>query len=106
MPLELLNYAFDELADVHPDFTYKDFSQDYLGRCSSYFSYLISTGRQPSADVLVNLWRHLNTEMVKTDLLLSYTSSEPERRNFSDRIDVYAGLCGEVFEALKERGRR
>ena len=39
--------------------TEKDYSTNYLGRCKSYYSYLKSTGRQASTDVLLKLWAQL-----------------------------------------------
>lgn len=104
MPLALLIHVFDELEEVNRIFYFKDFSQEYLGRCSSYFSYLHSTGRQPSADVLLNLWSHLNAQRIKFIHDLSDAQNERERQIIGNSVDVYTRLCGEVFEALQERG--
>ena len=39
--------------------TEKDYSTNYLGRCKSYYAYLKSTGKQPSTEVLLQLWTQL-----------------------------------------------
>ena len=39
--------------------TEKDYSTNYLGRCKSYYAYLKSTGKQPSTEVLLQLWAQL-----------------------------------------------
>ena len=39
--------------------TGKDYSTNYLGRCKSYYAYLKSTGKQPSTEVLLQLWAQL-----------------------------------------------
>ena len=39
--------------------TEKDYSTNYLGRCQSYYAYLKSTGKQPSTEVLLQLWAQL-----------------------------------------------
>ena len=41
------------------DLTEKDYSTNYLGRCKSYYAYLKSTGKQPSTEVLLQLWAQL-----------------------------------------------
>ena len=41
------------------DLTEKEFSTNYLGRCKSYYAYLKSTGKQPSTEVLLQLWAQL-----------------------------------------------
>ena len=41
------------------DLTEKDYSTNYLGRCKSYYAYLKSTGKQPSTEVLLQLWTQL-----------------------------------------------
>ena len=39
--------------------TEKEYSTNYLGRCKSYYAYLKSTGKQPSTEVLLQLWTQL-----------------------------------------------
>ena len=39
--------------------TEKDYSTDYQVRCKSYYAYLKSTGKQPSTEVLLQLWTQL-----------------------------------------------
>ena len=39
--------------------TEKDYSTNYLGRCKSYYAYLKSSGKQPSTEVLLQLWTQL-----------------------------------------------
>ena len=39
--------------------TEKDYSTNYLGSCKSYYAYLKSTGKQPSTEVLLQLWAQL-----------------------------------------------
>ena len=48
--------------------TEKDYSTNYLGRCKSYYAYLKSTGKQPSTEVLLQLWAQLRLaeKQVKT----------------------------------------
>ena len=41
------------------DLTEKEYSTNYLGRCKSYYAYLKSTGKQPSTEVLLQLWAQL-----------------------------------------------
>ena len=41
------------------DLTEKEYSTNYLGRCKSYYAYLKSTGKQPSTEVLLQLWTQL-----------------------------------------------
>ena len=41
------------------DLTEKEYSNNYLGRCKSYYAYLKSTGRQASTEVLLKLWTQL-----------------------------------------------
>ena len=39
--------------------TEKDYSTNNLGRCKSYYAYLKSTVKQPSTEVLLQLWAQL-----------------------------------------------
>ena len=50
------------------DLTEKEYSTNYLGRCKSYYAYLKSTGKQPSTEVLLQLWAQLRLaeKQVKT----------------------------------------
>lgn len=104
LPLDLLNHVFDELAELNSDITHKDYSKIYLGRCGSYYSYLKSTGKQPSTDVLLHLWNKLNAQQNKFRLCASYAQNDREQQFFSDWIAVYQKLGDDVLSVLKERG--
>ena len=56
----IIEHTYKELANTGElRLTEKDYSTNYLGRCKSYYSYLKSTGRQASTDVLLKLWAQL-----------------------------------------------
>ena len=56
----IIEHAYTALANTGElDLTEKDYSTNYLGRCKSYYAYLKSTGKQPSTEVLLQLWTQL-----------------------------------------------
>ena len=56
----IIEHAYTALANTGElNLTEKDYSTYYLGRCKSYYAYLKSTGKQPSTEVLLQLWAQL-----------------------------------------------
>ena len=56
----IIEHAYTALANTGElSLTEKDYSTNYLGRCKSYYAYLKSTGKQPSTEVLLQLWTQL-----------------------------------------------
>ena len=56
----IIEQAYTVLANTAElGLTEKDYSTNYLGRCKSYYAYLKSTGKQPSTEVLLQLWAQL-----------------------------------------------
>ena len=56
----IIEHTYKELANTGElRLTEKDYSTNYLGRCKSYYGYLKSTGKQPSTEVLLQLWAQL-----------------------------------------------
>ena len=56
----IIEHAYTALANTGElHLTEKDYSTNYLGRCKSYYAYLKSTGKQPSTEVLLQLWTQL-----------------------------------------------
>ena len=65
----IIEHAYTALANTGElSLTEKDYSTNYLGRCKSYYAYLKSTGKQPSTEVLLQLWAQLRLaeKQVKT----------------------------------------
>ena len=70
------------------DLTEKEYSTNYLGRCKSYYAYLKSTGKQPSTEVLLQLWAQLRlaekqekTKNKSKHSLLQKTPTKPIPKN-------------------------
>ena len=60
MTNNIIENTYTALADTGElHLTEKDYSTNYLGRCKSYYAYLKSTGKQPSTEVLLQLWTQL-----------------------------------------------
>ena len=56
----IIEHTYTALANTGElSLTEKDCSTNYLGRCKSYYAYLKSTGKQPSTEVLLQLWTQL-----------------------------------------------
>ena len=56
----IIEHTYTALANTGElSLTEKDYSINYLGRCKSYYAYLKSTGKQPSTEVLLQLWAQL-----------------------------------------------
>ncbi len=56
----IIEHTYTALANTGElHLTEKDYSTNYLGRCKSYYAYLKSTGKQPSTEVLLQLWTQL-----------------------------------------------
>ena len=56
----IIEHTYTALANTGElHLTEKDYSTNYLGRCKSYYAYLKSTGKQPSTEVLLQLWAQL-----------------------------------------------
>ena len=56
----IIEHAYTALANTGElSLTEQDYSTNYLGRCKSYYAYLKSTGKQPSTEVLLQLWAQL-----------------------------------------------
>ena len=65
----IIEHTYTALANTGElSLTEKDYSINYLGRCKSYYAYLKSTGKQPSTEVLLQLWAQLRLaeKQVKT----------------------------------------
>jgi len=77
---------------------------DYLGKCRSYFAYLKSTYRDPSADAILKLWSKLNTEKNICEKILPTAKSSTQRQILIDWIALYSKLQSEVFGAIKKYG--
>ena len=99
--MELLEHVYDKLAEMSWNFTYREFSEIYLGRSGSYFSYLNTTGNPPSAEVMLNLWRELIKDREKYILLKSQSQCAKEQEMFGGWIDIYIQLADDVSNFLK-----
>ena len=94
---EFLQHIYDRIADERWNFTEREFSRDYLGKCDTYFAYLKSTGRQPSSDAMLKLWRSLIREKRVTGLCLEKATTDHQKRMLSNWATLYEQLGQEVF---------
>jgi len=98
-----LQEIYNQLATEKWSLTEREFSKEYLGKCETYFAYLKSTGKVPSADALLRLWGKLKKDKQLYEASLELTNSETQRQFLVDWIALYERLQGEVFEAIKKR---
>ena len=68
---EILENVYNRLAfeKFEFGFTKAKFSKHYLGKSETYFSYLLSSGNDESANVLLMLWGKLNKNIKAVPLL-------------------------------------
>lgn len=97
---DFLQQIYNELALEHINFTERDFSTEYLGRCGSYFAYLKSTNKSPSTNAILNLWRKINFEKKLYEQILPSAKSSTQKQILVDWIALYSKLQGEVYGVL------
>ncbi|MBT3812188.1 MAG: hypothetical protein HOF98_05155 [Gammaproteobacteria bacterium] len=95
-----LQHIYNELAMEHNGFTERDFSIQYLGKCGSYFAYLKSTNKEPSADAILKFFRKLNTDKNLYEQILPTAKSSTQKQIIIDWIALYNRLQGEVFNEM------
>ena len=87
----IIEHAYTALANTGElRLTEKDYSTNYLGRCKSYYAYLKSTGKQPSTEVLLQLWAQLRLaeKQEKTKTKTSNPSSKNANQTNSKKQHV------------------
>ncbi len=97
---KFLQKVYDELAAEHWDLSERQFSKQYLGKCETYFAYLKSTGKEPSADAMLKLWGKLNREKELYESNLQLAQSSIQKQYLVDWVALYSGLSGEVFGVI------
>jgi len=60
MTTKYLCEVHETLNKEHLEISKAEFSRDYLSQCSSYLCYLVSSGNEPTRNVLLNLWGKLS----------------------------------------------
>ena len=93
----ILQEIYNELAMEIEYLSEKQFSLQYLGKCDTYFAYLKCTGKDPSADALLNLWGKFNTEKQICERSLTHARTAFHKQMLSDWISLYTGLGNKVF---------
>lgn len=96
-----LQQIYNELATEHINFTERDFSIEYLGKCGSYFAHLKSADKEPSADALLTLFAILSKQRYLYEQNLPIAKSSTQRQILNDWIALYSKLQGDVFVVLK-----
>ncbi len=92
-----LQIVYDKLAAEHWDLTERQFSREYLGKCETYFAYLKSTGKEPSADALLKLWGKLNREKKLYEDSIQHAQSAPQMQIVTDWGELYSDLSEATF---------
>ena len=77
----------------------KQFSLQYLVKCDTYFAYLKCTGKEPSADALLNLWGKFNTEKLICERSLKQARTPFHKQMLKDWIALYSGLGEKTFNS-------
>ncbi len=98
---EFLQKVYDELAAEHWDLSERQFSKQYLGKCETYFAYLKSTGKQPSASAVLNLWGKLNTDRQLYEHSLQRARTSTQKQFLIDWIAMYGKLSQQVFGVIE-----
>jgi hypothetical protein len=99
----ILENIYGRLAAEKYRFTESEFSEQYLGKCSSYFAHLKSTGKQVSIDALWKLWSTLNIEHEMCLYDISNAKREFQRQMLAEAAELFRDLREEVFTELRER---
>lgn len=92
-----LQKVYDELAAEHWQLTERQFSKQYMGKCETYFAYLKSTGKAPSADALLHLWGKLSTEKELYENGMHRGQSATQKQIMVDWAELYGRLQQDVF---------
>ncbi|MBT4940529.1 MAG: hypothetical protein HON14_15445, partial [Rhodospirillaceae bacterium] len=83
----LIEEIYTELTEDNWQLTERDFSQEWLGKSHAYFAYLKSTDSDPSADVVLHLWKKLETQKTATEYLLPQTIHPVTRSNLKTSLE-------------------
>jgi hypothetical protein len=95
-----LQKVYDEIAAERWQLTERQFSSEFLGKCETYFAYLKSTGKEPSADAMLHLWGKLNRDRKLYEDGIKCTFSSTQGQLLTDWVAIYGKLQGEVFDAI------
>ena len=96
-----LNTYYEIISEIRGElFTEREFSQRYLGRSETYYSYLKSTESQPSKSALINLWHQLRYDSgvlaeQATRVRLAWVADELKQQS-----ETLKGLSGTVLEDI------
>ena len=97
---DILQNVYDELAVEKENLTETQFSEQYLGKCSSYFAYLKCEKKQPSADALLKLWKTLNRYQALYKEHLRSAQTPFHKQMLQDWVALHQKLSRDVFEVI------
>ena len=99
----ILENVYRRIADEKYEFTETEFSEQYLGKCGTYFAYLKCTGKDVSADALLKLWGKLSAEHQACSSAISRTERVFQKQMPTEWAELYGELSSDVFTELCER---
>ena len=105
---EILENVYNRLAfeKFEFGFTKAKFSKHYLGKSETYFSYLLSSGNDESANVLLMLWGKLNKEHQSCAIAANNTDHEFRKHMLTEWVTLYREISNDVFTAICDRAHK
>ncbi len=97
---DFLQKVYNEIAAERWQLTERQFSSEYLGKCETYFAYLKSTGKEPSAGAMLHLWGKLSTEKELYEQNIRRAQSSTQKQIMVDWVELYGRLQHEAFGAM------
>ena len=94
---DFLQKVYDEIAAERWQLTERQFSNEYMGKCETYFAYLKSTGKEPSADAMLHLWGKLRKEKELYEQSISRAQSSTQKQFMIDWAELFERLESDVF---------
>ena len=96
-----LNTYYEIISEIRGElFTEREFSQRYLGRSETYYSYLKSTESQPSKSALINLWRQLKQDAYKCDEYAERSRVDWLAEDYKQHKQKLEGLCTSLLQDI------
>ncbi|OEJ65192.1 DUF6626 family protein [Magnetovibrio blakemorei] len=94
---EVLQQVYDELALQQMNLSQRQFSRDWLGKCETYFAYLKSTGKEPSADALLKLFGNLSKRKQVYQKRMDTTDNDGLKYLIQENINMCERLRAQVY---------